>query len=416
MARVLLLLPTTTYRAADFLAAAARLRVDVVAASEQPSTMARHHPESLLTLEFRDPERAARAAAEYHARYPIDAVVPVDDDTAVVAAAIGAALGLKHNAVEAARAARNKAVKAELFARHGVRAPAYRVRPIDADPAAAARETRYPCVLKPLFLSGSRGVIRADDPAAFLAAWRRIARILAEPETAARGGAAAREILVEEFVPGPEFALEGLLSEGRLRVLALFDKPDPLDGPTFEETLYVTPSRHGAAAQAAISTAAAAAAGALGLREGPIHAEVRCNDAGAWVLEVAARSIGGLCARTLRFGTGLALEDLILCQALDLPIELPERAPGAAGVMMIPIPGGGTLRETRGIEAAKAVPGVEEVTVTARLDQPLVPLPEGASYLGFIFSRAGTPLEAEQALREAHRRLEFVIEPTPAPA
>jgi biotin carboxylase len=408
--RVLLLLPTTTYRAPDFLAAAERLGVEVVAASEKPNVMARRHPEGLLTLDFRDPEAAARQVREFHASHPIDAVIAVDDETAVAAAAIGAALGCKHNSVEAARAARDKSILVEVLRRSGLPFPDFRVASIDDDPELLAAGVSYPCVLKPLFLSASRGVIRADDTSAFAAAWRRIAAILRDPEVAGRGGAAAGRILVERFIPGTEFALEGLLSRGELKVLALFDKPDPLDGPFFEETIYVTPSRHPAGVQAELAAAVAEAARAMGLAEGPVHAELRYNARGPWLLELAARSIGGLCSRALRFGTGLSLEELILRHALDLDQDL-EREARAAGVMMIPIPRGGILREVHGMASARLVAGIEEVTITARLDNRIVPLPEGASYLGFIFARGDTPDEVEAALRRAHSELGFVIEP-----
>jgi biotin carboxylase len=291
--------------------------------------------------------------------------------------------------------------------------PAYTRFTVTDDPAAAAGRVAYPCVLKPTVLAASRGVIRADTPAEFVAAFGRIRAILATPEVAALGEGAA-EILVEGFVPGPEVALEGLLQSGALRVLALFDKPDPLDGPFFEETIYVTPSRLPAAVQAAIAETSARAAAALGLREGPIHAELRVNEAGVWLIELAARSIGGLCSRTLRFGTGMSLEEIILRHALGLDIATLERERPAAGVMMIPIPRPGVLGEVRGQEAAEAVPGIEAVAITAHRGQELVPLPEGSRYLGFIFARGDRPEQVEAALREAHRRLEFEIVPPPA--
>ncbi len=296
-----------------------------------------------------------------------------------------------------------------LLSRAGVPQPAFRLHAIDEDPAAAALGTAFPCVLKPTFLAASRGVIRANDPAEFVEAWRRIAALLGEPEVAARGGAAAREILVEGFVPGMEVALEGLLDAGALRVLALFDKPDPLSGPYFEETIYVTPSRLPEDLQARCAGAAEAGARALGLAHGPVHAEMRINGDGVFSIEIAARSIGGLCARTLRFGTGLSLEELILRHALGIGTDREERERLAAGVMMIPIPRGGVLDEVRGLEAARAIPDVVDVTISATRGQPIVPLPEGDRYLGFIFSRAATPGRAEAALREAHARLEFVI-------
>jgi biotin carboxylase len=408
--RLLLLIPTTSYRTEDFVEAADRLDVELVIASERPSTFEGEFPDHLLTLDFTDPGKAARTVAELARRKPIDAVVPVDDLTTVVGAAIAETLGLPANPVAAAAAARNKFRMREALRRAGVPGPWYRLFTLSDDPAAAARRVRYPCVLKPTVLAASRGVIRADDEVAFIAAFRRIAGILGTPEVQALGDG-ADQILCEEFIPGVEVALEGLLIRGELNVLALFDKPDPLDGPFFEETIYVTPSRLPVPAQAAVARRAVEAARALGLEEGPIHAELRLNDAGPWILEVAARSIGGLCSRTLRFGTGLTLEAIILSHALGLGVASLERERRPAGVMMIPIPRRGVLTGVRGHAEAEAVPGIEEVSVTAHLGQELVPLPEGSRYLGFIFARADTPEAVEAALREAHGRLAFDIAP-----
>ena len=409
MPRVLLLLPTTSYRTPDFLAAASALGLDVTVASEEANTMERLNPSGLLTLDFGDLAACGDRVVAFAAATPLDAVLGVDERTAVAAAAIAARLGLPHPSVAAVAAAGNKAVMRERLAQAGVASPRHRLFSRMADPRVAGRGVGYPCVLKPTFLAASRGVIRADDASQFVAAWERIARILAEPAVAKRGGAAAAEILVEDFVAGEEVALEGLLTGGELRVLALFDKPDPLDGPFFEETIYVTPSRHAAAVQRGCADATAAAARALGLREGPIHAELRVDGPRVCVIEIAARSIGGLCSRTLRFGMGMSLEELILRHALGREIPGAEREAAAAGVMMIPIPGAGILQEVGGLDAARAVPGIEEVTISARVGSRLVPLPEGDRYLGFIFSRAATPERAEAALREAHARLEFRI-------
>jgi biotin carboxylase len=288
------------------------------------------------------------------------------------------------------------------FAAAGVPSPAFKLWHLSDDPATIAAATRFPCVVKPTMLSGSRGVMRADGPAELAARFARLRGILAHER--------CDEVLVEDYIPGVEVALEGLLDGGRLRTLALFDKPDPLEGPYFEETLYVTPSRLPADVQAAIEAAAAAAAAALGLREGPIHAELRWNERGPFLIEVAARSIGGLCSQTLRFGTDMSLEELILRQALGDPIDA-AREGRAGGVMMIPIPAAGHLRAVAGVEAAAAVPGIEKVEVTARMNHPLVPLPEGDSYLGFIFARGETPDAVEAALRAAHGCLRFEIVP-----
>src|SRR5688572_25195641 len=272
--RLLLLIPTTTYRTEDFMEAAGRLDVDLVVASDRPNVMAGEFPESLLTLPFDDPAAAVAEVRRHAARHSFDAVVPVDDLTAVAGTAIAGALGLRANPVSAVAATRDKLRMRELLARAGVPAPAFTAFRVDDDPDAAAARVRYPCVLKPLVLSASRGVIRADDEPGFAAAFRRIATILASPDVRELGEG-ARQILVEDFVPGVEVALEGLLVDGALETLALFDKPDPLDGPFFEETIYVTPSRLPDATQAAVRETTIDAARALGLLDGPVHAELR---------------------------------------------------------------------------------------------------------------------------------------------
>jgi biotin carboxylase len=406
--RLLLLLPTTTYRTEAFIGAATRLGVELVCASERPSTLEDLSPNSLVTLDFADPLGSAETIARFARSRPIDAVVGVDDLTTVTAAAISQRLGLKANALPAVTTARDKHAMRRCLAEAGVPVPRFRLVELADDPARVAGQVEYPCVLKPLMLSASRGVIRANDPRELVAAFERIAAILARPDAAPPAGA-RRALLVEEFLSGREIALEGLLVGGSLHVLAIFDKPDPLDGPFFEETIYVTPSRLPAATQDRVSAVTRDACSALGLTEGPIHAELRVNERGPFVLEVAARSIGGLCARTLTFGTGLSLEDLILCHALGRPLESLERERRAAGVMMIPIPRAGRLVAVSGAEDAKAVEAIEDVVITMHPGQDVVPLPEGWQYLGFIFARAETPAAVERALREAHARLRFDI-------
>jgi biotin carboxylase len=374
--------------------------------------MEARNPAGLITLDFSNPDRAARETKEFAAAHAIDAVIAVDEDTAVVAASVAQALGLEHNSVESARAAKNKFLMREALSRAGVRVPRYWRFSLDTGAGEVARHITYPCVVKPVFLSTSRGVMRANDEAEFVAAVERLEAILNRPEIARRGGAARREVLVEEFIPGFEIAVEGLLTDGKLRLLAIFDKPDPLDGPFFEETIYVTPSRLPLPVQQQVEETTAAATRAMGLSRGPVHAELRINERGPYVIEVAARAIGGLCSRTLRFGEGLSLEDMILRHALGQEVDSLERAPEAAGVMMIPIPRRGILKEVRGLDAARRVSNIEDVIITAHITQELLPPPEGASYLGFIFSRAETPDRAEAALREAHSLIEFAITPT----
>jgi len=411
--RLLLLVPTQSYRADDFLAAAARMGVEVVVGTDRCHRIEEFFgsSEGLLSLDYRAPEAAAEEIEREAARRPIAGVVPADDGTAVIAALAQERLGLPRNPPAAARRTANKLAQREALSAAGLPVPRFQAFPLAGGPEAPADAVRYPCVLKPLGLSASRGVIRANHPASFREAWRRIQAILAAARTErkARGDGEGNQILVEDFVPGPEVALEGLLRGGRLEVLALFDKPDPLDGPYFEETLYVTPSRHPAATQARVERIIASAAAALGLREGPIHAEARLGPDGPVILEVAARTIGGLCARALRFGAGTSLEEVVVAHAMRLPIASVLREKGASGVMMLPIPSRGILHGVAGVEAARAVPGVEDVVVTVPEGREVVPLPEGDAYLGFLFARGETPDRVEASLREAHRQLSFDI-------
>ncbi len=412
---LLLLVPTRSYRTEDFREAARRLGVPVVLGSDRCHRIEETFGEAagLLSLDYRRPARAAEQIAEAARQRRIRAVVPVDEGTAVIAALAAERLGLAQNPPEAARRTANKHAMRRALADAGVPVPRFRLFDLEAGPEAASRLVDYPCVLKPLLLSASRGVIRADDASSFAAAWRRLERILAATRGERRPAdeQASRQVLVESFVPGAEVALEGLLRRGELEVLALFDKPDPLDGPFFEETIYVTPSRHPEALQAAVRRVAADAARALGLAEGPIHAELRLGPSGPVVLEVAARSIGGLCARTLRFGAGLSLEEIVIAHAMGLPLGSLRRERRAAGVMMLPIPARGVLHGVAGIAEARAVPGVEDVVVTAPTGREVLPLPEGDAYLGFLFARAETPDEVERALRRGHARLRVDIRP-----
>lgn len=404
MPRVLLLLPTTGYRNDDFLAAAATLGVQIVAAADYCHRLAPAWGFApIMALRFDQPELALQTALREIGRRP-DAVLAVDDAGVELAALLAERFGLPGNSAAAVRRVRDKLAFRRLLAEHGFRAPRFHHLPGGADPRSLLPALEFPVVVKARRLAGSRGVIRADDAAALERAVRRVRSIQSRHDRDAE----ALGLVIEQFIPGREYALEGVLARGVLTPLALFDKPDPLDGPYFEETLYVTPSRLPEAIQDAIRDEAARACRAAGLTHGPVHAEMRVNDEGVWLLEVAARSIGGLCGRALRVFLGMSLEELILRQAIGEPLA-PASAGGAAGVMMIPIPLRGIYHGCEGLAAAQAVPGVTEVRLTAAPGQIIVPPPEGASYLGFIFSRAATPAAAEEALRAAHRLLRFDI-------
>ncbi len=402
--RILLLMSPATYRAGAFLGAAGRLQLEVVVGIDLPETLADywHVP---LGLDFADSAGAVQAIVEFAQEHPLVAILSLDDSASELAANASAALGLAHNSPHASEVARDKLLMRQEMSAGGAPCPIFRNFWLQDDPAWIAGQVTYPCVLKPRRLSGSRGVIRANTQAEFIAAFQRLKRMLlseglSEQETS---------FLVEDFIPGFEVALEGLLTNGRLKVLALFDKPDPLDGPFFEETIYVTPSRLSADMQQSIAESVSLAAASIGLQHGPVHAELRVNEQGPWMLEIAGRSIGGLCSTILEFGSGMCLEELILRHAIGEEVTLLERDNHAAGVMMIPIPQAGILKGVHGVDAAGAVPGITGVEITVKLNNQLVQLPEGASYLGFIFARGDTAMEVEEAIRQAHRCLHFDI-------
>ena len=402
MARVLLLLPTETYRAQDFLVAAQRLGIDVVVGSERRQAMARAMGDRAVVVPLGDIEAAVEVIIALDDRRPLDAVLAVDDQGLVVAAAASARLGLPHNPVAAVAATRDKAVLRAHLAVGAVAQPEYRVVPPGQSVAAAAAQIGYPCVVKPVSRSGSQGVVRVDDDVQAAAAAERVRAIVGRLEP----------LLVESFVVGAEVAVEGLLAGGGLEVLAVFDKPDPLDGPFFEETIYVTPSRQPPLVQASMAATVAAAAAALGLREGPVHAELRLRgDGQPVVIEVAARSIGGLCSRALRFGAGVSLEEVIVRHAVGAGLDGLGREAQASGVMMLPIRAAGVLEKVSGQAEALAVDGVQGLEISIAPGRVLVPLPEGNRYLGFLFARGPTPADVERALRRAEAALDVVVRP-----
>jgi biotin carboxylase len=410
--QIVLLVPTTTYRLDDFLQAAARRGLGVILASNRCRVLAAEWPDHFgLSLPFSSPREAVARALKALCGTPIDAIIAADDDTTILAALLAEKLHLPGNAVASAEKTRNKLSMRRALAEGGLLSPKFFVAKIDAAPESCLPQVKFPVVLKPLLLSGSRGVIRANNPEEFVTAFHRIAAILRRREFFQIRSAAAKRILVESYIPGVEVAVEGLLTRGELRVLAIFDKPDPLEGPFFEETIYVTPSRLPQETQRELQAAIRQACKILGLQHGPIHAEARLNEQGVFVLEVAARTIGGLCSRTLKFGAGISLEELVLRHAVGENVDGIMQLSGAAGVMMLPIPRSGRLHAVHGAAAARSVPHIQDVKITIPLDNLVVALPEGASYLGFMFARAETPALVENALREAYQKLHFDVQP-----
>ncbi len=413
----MLLAAVKGYELRVFLEAAGKLGLPVVLGTDRCHRLDDPWRDGAVALKFEKPEQASERVVEFARQHPVQAIVPLGDRATPTAALACEALNLPCNSPDAVEACRNKFVFRQRLQAAGLPVPWFLKFAIQDDPRQCLRQVRFPCVLKPLSLSASRGVIRADNAEEFVTAFERVAALLKRREIQVHKDDTTDWLLVEGYVPGKEFAVEGLLDRGRLRVLALFDKPDPLEGPFFEETIYVTPSRQDAGTQQEMISAIEQAARALGLQHGPVHAELRLMPAcagrpdGPRILEVAARNIGGLCSRALRFQTGYALPELILRHAAGLPIDAAVREDTAAGVMMVPIPQGGVYEGVEGVEESLSVPGIDDVVITAKEEHYLEPLPEGASYLGFIFARARTPGEAEQTLRAAHRRLKFRISP-----
>jgi biotin carboxylase len=397
MKRVLLVAATTGYQVREFGAAARELDVDLVLATDRCHIMEDPWGDNAASIRFEDPDSGLDALM---ARGPFDGILAVGDRPACVAAQAAEHLGnLRFHPAEAARAASNKLLARERFRAGGMAVPEFqRILHADARSGTSLPDVRFPCVLKPLDSSASRGVIRANNREEFIQAAARIARM--------QDG----DLIVEDYIPGREFALEGVVTDGRLQILALFDKPDPLEGPYFEETIYVTPSCEPQGVQARIRDTAQAALKALGMTNGPVHAEMRVNDRGVWILEAAPRPIGGLCARVLRFeAPHSTLEQLLLRHALGEDVSNAKLAAGGHGVMMIPIPHAGVYRGVQGLERARQIPGVEDIVITAKEGQETLPLPEGSSYLGFLFFRGKSADLVPEALREVHRCLKFVF-------
>ncbi len=399
--KLLLIGATTGYQTRVFAETALRLGFDLALATDRCHVLDDPWGDHAIALRFEDP---AQAAAVLAAEARVDGIVAVGDRPAYIAALAAERMGIPYNSPDSVQAARDKFLARERFRDAALLVPEFFRAAIADGPQHAADRATYPCVLKPTGLSASRGVIRANHRAELVAAFGRITTLLADPDIARLRDEQNRFIQVESFIEGREFALEGILADGRLRVLALFDKPDPLNGPYFEETIYVTPSRESAEQRCEIVRTTERAIQALGLTRGPVHAEMRVNQRGVWMLEVAARPIGGLCARVLP-----GLEELILRHAAGEDVSSFPLPSDPAGVMMIPIPRAGAFVSVAGLEEARSAPGVEDILITAKPGQKLVPLPEGNSYLGFIFARAGSAGQVERSLRLAHQRLRFEI-------
>jgi len=413
--RVLLLATTTGYQTRMFAEAAASLGVEVVYATDCCDQLDDPWRDDAIPVRFHEEWRSVDAVLKALDARPVSGVLVVGDRPTVMAAHITKMLGLPGHPPEAAGIARDKRLSRERLKAAGLPVPEFFAVPSTIDPTTLLSKVTFPAVIKPTVLSASRGVIRVDDALSFVTAFGRVQRMLASNDVKELRDPEADVIQIESYIAGAEYALEGILEHGVFQTLAIFDKPDPLDGPFFEESIYVTPSRVDAGIQRQIIDVVERAAKAVGLHHGPVHAECRVNSGGVYMMEVAARPIGGLCARALHFvkpgEQSIGLEQLLLRHALGEPVGEWTRQSDASAVMMIPIPRSGVFRGVAGMDEAKAVAGVDEVLITAKPDQQLLALPEGSSYLGFIFAHAATPDAAEQAVRTAHACLRLTIDP-----
>ncbi|MGH8872596.1 MAG: ATP-grasp domain-containing protein [Acidimicrobiia bacterium] len=399
MPTAVVLLPSTTYRAADFVRAAEALDIDLIVASEQPPPF--DMGDRYLQIDCSDPDRAAETILGLGDKAPIDGVVAADDAGVVVAALAGRKLGLRANDPEAAVATRDKALQRVAMRDAELPQPLFALVPAHDMGAEAAAMVGYPLVVKPLDRAAGQGVIRVDRPGDLPAAVKRVRSIV---------GASA-SLLVEELMRGEEVALEGIVRDGELTPLALFDKPDAVDGPYFPETILVTPTRLDERAQTECRRVASAALAAIGITHGPVHIEMMVEGDTVRVIEVAARSIGGLCSRSLNFGLlGTTLETLILRNAIGM--EKPElrREHTASGVLMIPIPRPGHFVAIEGLDRVRELEHISAIDITTPPGSLLLPPPEGDRYLGFIFARAGEREPVEAALRQAMKIIQVVLE------
>ncbi|GMT40342.1 MAG: phosphoribosylglycinamide synthetase [bacterium] len=403
--RVLLVSPPESYRIQPYVRAAISLGIDVNLASQGEWAISSPHSAG-IDVPLQDHRAALTTLVELFKQRQYDAVIGTDDSTLELAAKLAKKIGLQQNPPTAVRLARRKDLSRQCLHQAGIQVPAFSVVEVSEHQLPDKPHFGFPCVIKPLALSGSRGVIRANSYEGLNQGIQRSLKIISEQTDLYE----KTHLLLEQFIPGREFAIEGILSDGQLDVLAVFDKPDPMEGPYFEETYYISPARVTLNEKQILVETAQNACRAFGLVTGPVHAECRLNKQGAWLIELAARTIGGLCSRLLSFGTGYSLEQLVLANAigLELPLELND---GAAGVLMLPTEEAGILRRVEGVMKAEKVPYIDDIEISLREGYHVFPLPEGMSYLGFIFSTAPDSDKVEQALRDAHALLNPVIAP-----
>jgi len=403
--RLLLIAQPQSYRIPAYLRAAEKLGLNTIIASEgKYSLITEVH--NGLHIDLDDVSASTHVILTEAERQPFAGVLGCDDSTVELAASVASHLGLPHNPPSAAIISRRKDLARQRLAESQCSAPKHLLIDLHAPLEGQVSTMSWPAVLKPINMSASRGVIRVESQVDFAAACERIAKITNESTDPFERS----HLLVEQYIDGIEVAFEGYLYDAQLQVLAIFDKPDPLVGPYFQETIYVTPSTLDKVIQHRIKRRVAEACHAFGLTTGPVHAELRIDHEDAWIIEVASRTIGGDCGRSLDNGLDMSIEEMAISLAIGKKLTTGQ-VTEATGVMMIPILTSGLLRRVEGLEEARRVPGIDKVDIVLPYGHELVPLPEGNQYLGYIFAHGEESETVTQSLREAYDTLTVVTAP-----
>ena len=407
---VILIIPSGSYRTNAFMNAVIKLDLKVLVITDKSQVFSEHYPENVITMNFQLWKDWLDIIREWSERYDLKAVIGVDEESIILAARLSESLCIEHNSLESVKITKDKYLMRRELKKFGLIGPWFKRFSVHKQPQEIFSEISLPCVIKPTFLSASQGVFRVNSLEEFMGGFEMLIDLLSQDEMKMLGGDKANWILVEEFIPGKEVSIEGIVNNGILKDLAIFDKPEPLDGPTFPETIFVTPTILDEHVQLSILETAQTALKALNIVKGPVHVELRINNNGNYILECAARSIGGLCSKILEFKGGMSLEELILCSSLGRNVEKTKLIERAKGVMMMPIEKRGILREIIGIEAALSVRGITDLQTTIRLNEILEPLPKGGRYLGFLFAEGKDQDMVKKVLKKAWSKIELVYE------
>jgi biotin carboxylase len=392
--------------------AADKLDLKILVVTDNSQVFSDQFPDNIITMNFDHWTEKLDEISEWSDRFNLMAVIGVDEESILLAAIFSQYLGIEHNSIESVMRTKNKLLMRFELKKARMNCPWFRSFSIEKLPDDIIEEINFPCVIKPTFLSASQGVLRVNNEQEFKEGFQILTDLLSQKKIKKRGGEEANYIMVEEYIPGNEVSIEGIVSQGKLKILAIFDKPEPLEGPTFEETIFVTPTTLSGSMQSSLYETAQQAMETLGIVKGPVHIEVRINSNGNYILECASRSIGGMCSKILEFQGGMSLEELILRSSLGRNIEKSNLSDTAKGVMMMPIKNSGKLKEMRGVEEAISVDGITDLQITIKPGEMLDPLPKGDRYLGFLFAEGKNQEMVIKDLKNAWSKIEVVTEDT----